>query len=172
MAEALQTIIFFVRHGETDFPYSNDPSVDDTRRLTEKGKQQSERNGRYLRDFAPAAIYASPLNRTMETAEIIKSAAEIPGNVVIGKDLFEIYDNQSFYSIGTRLTKFLTSLINAHPGEQLVCVSHQDVIETTLRSLNVTEVEGEFPCQMGEMYRVVFAGNTFVQATKLKPAYA
>lgn len=170
MSNNHQTVIFFVRHGQTDFPYSNDPTVDDIRRLTEKGESQSRKNGEYLRSFQPAAIYSSSLRRTMETAEIIKTAAEIPAEIIIGKDLFEIYDNASFYSVGTRLTKFFTNLINNHPGEQIVCVSHQDVIETLLRSLDVSDEEAQFPCEMGELYRLVFAGKTFVQATKLTPA--
>ncbi len=170
MDEKLQTVIFFVRHGQTDFPYSNDPAVDDIRRLTEKGEGQSRKNGEYLLAFQPTAIYSSPLHRTMATAEIIKVAAEIPGEIIIGKDLYEIYDNDSFYSIGKRLPKFFEGIIAKHPGEQIVCVSHQDVIETVLKSFDSADAEAEFPCQMGEMYRMVFAGKTFVQATKLAPA--
>ena len=165
-----QTVIFFVRHGQTDFPYSNDPTVDETRSLTEKGQGQSRKNGEYLRAFAPIAIYSSPLHRTMETAKIIKTAAEIPGEIITGQDLFEIYDNPSYYSIGKRLPVFFAMIIDKHSGEQIVCVSHQDVIETTLRSFNVTNEEAELSCQIGEMYRLVFAGKTFVQATKLTPA--
>ncbi|MEX1123902.1 MAG: phosphoglycerate mutase family protein [Patescibacteria group bacterium] len=170
MSKKLQTVIFLVRHGQTDFPYSNDPTVDDRRRLTEKGQSQSRRNGRYLKAFRPTAIYSSPLHRTIETSSIIKELAEIPGEVITGQDLYEIYDNDSFYSIGKCLPKFFQSIIAKHAGEQVVCVSHQDVIETVLRSYDVSEQEAEFPCLMGEMYRLVFAGDVFVQATKLTPA--
>ena len=166
----LQTIIFLVRHGETDFTYVNDPGVDGKRRLNEKGKEQSVKNGQYLNDFSIKVIFSSPMERTLETAKIIKKTANVSNEVVVEKELHEIYDNASWQSVGERVPNFFEKIIVKSPGEQVVCVSHQDVIENTLRALGVTAEEADFPCQMGQMYRLVFAGKKFVQATKLDPS--
>jgi broad specificity phosphatase PhoE len=167
MTEDLQTVVFLVRHGETDFAYVSDAEIDGKRVLTDRGRQQCRSNGEYLRGFGPVAIYASPLIRTVQSAGEIKDAAMIPGKVVTDADLYEIYDNTSWESIKTRLPRFFEKLINQHPGQHIVGVSHQDVIEGALRALGATAEEMAFPCRMGEMYRLVFAGKTFVQATKL-----
>jgi len=167
MSEKLQTVIFLVRHGETDFAYVNDPSVDKERVLTKKGMEQSKNNGQYLADFGPIAVYSSPLKRTVQTAEIICQQAGVELAVQVNPELLEIYDDQSWQSIATRLPKLFRKLISQHAGKQVVCVTHQDVIEGALGALKVTSEEADFPCRVGEMYRTVFAGEEFVQATKI-----
>lgn len=165
-----QTVIFLVRHGETDLPYINDQRIDDNRRLTKKGKEQSKKNGEYLSAFSPSIIFSSPMQRTIETSEIIKTSAGASKKIVIEKELHEIYDNASWYSIETRIPELFERIIKKHSGEHIICVSHQDVIEGTLKALNVTSDEADLPCQMGQIYRLVFAGNRFVQVNKLDPS--
>ena len=165
-----QTIIFLIRHGETDFAYVNDQSIDDNRVLTSNGKEQCRKNGEYLKDFSLSTIYSSPMKRTVETSEIIKKHAEIDADVVVEQELHEIYDNASWQSIGTRIPELFLKFVGKHSGEQIACVSHMDVIENTLRAIGATNEEADFPCQIGQMYRLVFAGKTFVQVTKLDPS--
>lgn len=170
MNELLQTVIFLVRHGETDFAYVGDKDIDARRVLTEKGHHQCHKNGEYLADFAPVAIYASPLKRTIQSAEEIKRGAKVSCKIVPENDLYEIYDNASWESIKTRLPALFEKIIEAHAGSHVICVSHLDVIEGVLKALGATDKERDSSCQMGEMYRLVFAGKRFVQATKLTPA--
>jgi broad specificity phosphatase PhoE len=165
--EKQQTIIFLARHGETDFAYVSDPEIDAARVLTKRGIEQSQENGRYLRDFAPVAIYSSPLKRTLQTAHEIVRAAEMTTDVKAERDLLEIYDNDSWLSIKTRLPKLFEKIVSEHSGHQVVCVTHLDVIQGVLKALGATPSEAGSLCQMGEMYRLVFAGKVFVQATKL-----
>lgn len=165
-----QTVIFLVRHGETDFAYINDPKIDDNRKLTEKGKEQSKKNGEYLNAFSPTAILSSPMHRTVETSEIMRKYADVSKKIVVENELHEIYNNASWHSIETRIPELFEKIIKKHSGEHVICVSHQDVIEGALRALKVTSAEAELPCQMGQIYRLVFAGKKFVQVTKLDPS--
>jgi broad specificity phosphatase PhoE len=170
MESQLQTVVFLCRHGQTDKPYSIDPYVDNERVLTEFGQKQIRTVGEYLRSFAPSAIYSSPRRRTLESAEILRETSEVAGKVIERNELLEIYSDSDYASLQVRMPLFFQELLQKHAGEHIICVSHQDVIEGGLRALGVSAEEAEFPCKMGECYRIVFAGPTFVQATKLTPA--
>jgi broad specificity phosphatase PhoE len=170
MEPQLQTVIFFCRHGQTDKPYSLNPQEDNERALTEFGRKQIQMVGQYLSSFAPTAIYSSPLGRTIETAEIIKTVSEIDGPIIKREELLEIYSQADYLSLHSRIPLFFQEILKKHAGEHIICVSHQDVIEGGLRALGITADEAEFPCLMGQCYRVVFVGSVFVHATKLAPA--
>jgi broad specificity phosphatase PhoE len=65
------TRLYLVRHGATQLTaedrFSGSAGVD----LSDEGRRQAERLGERLRREQIAAIYTSPLSRTIETAEII-----------------------------------------------------------------------------------------------------
>ncbi len=168
MSDKKQTVIFLVRHGQTDQVYSQNQHVDGERILTEKGEKQITKVGEYLKSFAPSVIYSSPIKRTMQCSQMIKKIAEVSGNVVETKELLEVYDNERYLSLEEKLPRFLESVATKHPGEQIVCVSHQDVIEGALRGLSFESVE--LPCQVAEIFRIVYANNVPVECVKLKPA--
>jgi probable phosphoglycerate mutase len=68
----LTRTIYLVRHGENPANLTKELScrkVDYP--LTPKGRLQAEQTGVYFRDTPIAAIYASPLKRAIETAEIV-----------------------------------------------------------------------------------------------------
>lgn len=167
---SLQTVIFFCRHGLTDKPYSSDPEIDAERVLTELGKRQLQEVGKYVKPFAPVAIYASPRKRVIESAEEVKKFGEIDNQIITKQELLEIYTDAEYEALTLTIPKLFQELVALHQGSHIVCVSHQDVIEGGLRALGVSDQEASFPCKMGQMYRVVYAGNTFAQAVKLDPA--
>lgn len=168
MSERKQTVIFLVRHGQTDRFYSRDENIDGERVLTEMGEGQVERVGEYLRSFAPSVIYSSPIKRTMQSSIILKKVAQIDGEIIETDELFEVYNNERYMSLEKKLPAFLRSIATKHAGEQIVCVSHQDVIEGAMRGLGFGEED--FPCQMAELFRVVYADDIPVESIKLKPA--
>jgi len=172
MKEKSQTVVFLVRHGQTDKAYSTDPAIDGQRRLTEEGRVQIERVGEYLAEFAPGAIYSSPMERTKQSAEIIRRTALVKTEVRVEPELHEIYNDTAYLSVGARVGRFLAEAIARHAGEQLVCVSHQDVIEALLGSLGTTAEEADTPCLVGDCYRLVFAGAVFVECLKVPVAHA
>lgn len=63
--------LFLVRHGETDWNKARRYQGRQDTSLNATGREQARLAGEKLKEFAPAALYASSLNRTMETAEII-----------------------------------------------------------------------------------------------------
>lgn len=75
--------IFLVRHGENranltkEFSYKH---VDYP--LTEKGRLQAQQTARYFREKQIDAIYASPLKRAQETADIIGRELRLPVTVI------------------------------------------------------------------------------------------
>ena len=74
--------VFLVRHAEAQ-PYSSDPA----RHLTERGRQQVERVGRFLREraqFDPVALWHSGLPRALETAEVLRRTA-VPGAQLLAR---------------------------------------------------------------------------------------
>jgi broad specificity phosphatase PhoE len=172
MNDQFQTVIFLIRHGETDGYYSHDPQSDDKRHLTERGKEQMRLVGEYLKDFAPAAIYSSPRRRTVECSQIIKATAQIESQIVEAKELMEVYTNEQYLSLSQRVPQFFREIVRAHPGRHIVCLTHQDVIQGALDSYDLTSQEKSFPCWMGEGYRLVFAGDILVECNKILAAHA
>lgn len=75
--------LILLRHGKAE-----DTSVggDFTRELTEKGRGQSRRAGRLLKEASclPDLVLTSPLIRARQTAEAFCEAAEIPGAIIQG----------------------------------------------------------------------------------------
>ena len=74
------TTVLFIRHGENEWTESHKlagrtPGV----HLNEYGRQQAEALGKRLADVKLNAIYASPLERTMETAQAIAQHHQIRG---------------------------------------------------------------------------------------------
>jgi phosphohistidine phosphatase len=69
--------LYFLRHGRADWP--NWKKSDDERPLTEKGKKETRRMAKFLRDFdvAPGLILSSPLPRAWETAEITAKILDV-----------------------------------------------------------------------------------------------
>jgi len=65
--------IYFVRHGETEWNNSNRWQGRSDIPLSEKGREQAEKTGRFLKRVIPntAEIFTSDLIRARETAEII-----------------------------------------------------------------------------------------------------
>ena len=65
------TTFYLVRHGVTDSIGRYLPGTAEGTPLTEAGQRQAEQIGAALRDIPVAAVVASPLTRTRQTAEAI-----------------------------------------------------------------------------------------------------
>ena len=81
-------LLLLIRHGENDFVKSSKmagriPGI----HLNEKGQKQAEALGEALKDFPITAIYSSPLERTMETAQPISQARKL--EIIPEPDLLE-----------------------------------------------------------------------------------
>ena len=81
-------LLLLIRHGENDFVKSSKMAGRIAGiHLNEKGRKQAEALGEALKDFPITAIYSSPLERTMETAQPIAQAHKL--EVIPAPDLLE-----------------------------------------------------------------------------------
>jgi probable phosphoglycerate mutase len=155
------TTIFFVRHGSHDqlgrVLCGRIAGVS----LNERGREEARAAGRALAGRGLAAVYASPLERTRETAELAAEVLGLP--VEISQDLLEvdfgewtgtnfealraeprwpawnaargvtrIPGGETLPEVQARLCRFVEQAMLRHPGQQIAAVSHGDPIKTIL----------------------------------------
>jgi len=153
------TTIAFVRHGQTPTTGKVLPGRAKGLHLADKGREQAQAAADRLAAYSKvAAIYASPLERTRETAAPIGKALGLPVTVErglvecdfgtwTGRELKELYklpewqqvlrtpsqfrfpEGESFLEMQARTSDAVQRLVAAHPGEMIVCVSHADPIK-------------------------------------------
>ena len=74
----MTTRLFLIRHGATQLTAEDRFSGAENVYLSEEGHAQAERLALRLADDHIAAVYASPLDRTMETARVIAEPHQLP----------------------------------------------------------------------------------------------
>ena len=160
--EQKPTTVLFIRHGENEWTKSHKlagrtPGV----HLNDQGKKQAKALGKRLANTALDAIYASPLERTMETAQAIarhqpvevQSRAgllEVDYGKWTGKEISKLSKKKSWpiiqhypsgasfpggetmYEMQTRFVKEVTALVAQHPGETIAIVGHADLIKSAV----------------------------------------
>ena len=156
------TLVLLVRHGQTPTTGSTLPGRARGLHLSDVGKGQAQAAAdriALLKDVA--AVYASPLERTRETAKPIAAARELPVQIDRGllecdfgdwtgsklKDLMKLPEwqtvqrypsgfrfpaGESFAEMQTRIVGALDALVARHPGQTIVAVSHADPIKAAL----------------------------------------
>lgn len=146
------TTIYFVRHGLVQNPrnifYGRLPRY----HLSEEGQQQAQAAGAFLAQKPITAIFSSPLLRTRQTAQLIQQAftpspphhlsdlllevhTPFDGHThkameAIGWDLYG--HNQPGYEqpadILKRVQKFCQWVVKKRPGQEVVAVTHGDLV--------------------------------------------
>jgi probable phosphoglycerate mutase len=155
-------MVLLVRHGQTPTTGSTLPGRAKGLHLAESGLAQAEAAAAriaQLRDVA--AVYASPLERTRETARPIAAARGLKVQIHRGllecdfgdwtgaklTDLrklpewrtvqsypsgFRFPGGESFTEMQTRMVGAIDELVARHPGQTIVAVSHADTIKAAL----------------------------------------
>jgi probable phosphomutase (TIGR03848 family) len=156
------TLLLLVRHGQTPTTGTTLPGRAAGLHLAETGQQQADAVAERIKDVKRvAAVYASPLERTKETAAPIAKALGKRVQVERGllecdfgawtgrklKDLvkkpewrtvqrypsgFRFPDGESFAEMQTRMVSTLQKLAAAHRGSVVVAVSHADPIKAAV----------------------------------------
>jgi probable phosphomutase (TIGR03848 family) len=156
------TLVLLVRHGQTPTTGTKLPGRAPGLHLSDKGRQQAEAVAARIAGLpAVAAVYASPLERTRETAAPIARATgcrvriergllECDFGDWTGQSLarlrkkpewgqvqrhpsgFRFPGGESFTEMQSRITGGLAALCARHPGETVVAVSHADPIKAAL----------------------------------------
>src|SRR4051794_31775518 len=88
MLRLMQTDLYLIRHGQTATNQARLIQGWDSEPLNARGRWQAERVGQRLAAAGLVALYASPLRRATETAEIIGRVAGL--DVVLVDDLREM----------------------------------------------------------------------------------
>ena len=156
------TRLLLIRHGANDSLKENvlvgwTPGV----HLNQKGRTQAEALAQRLAPVEIEAVYASPLERTMETAQIVAAPHELP--VVVRERLGELFfgrwtgeplaklrrrrlwravqfapstmrfpGGESFCEMQARVVAELDGLQARHPRQTIAVISHADVIKAAV----------------------------------------
>ena len=154
------TVVLLVRHGATPTTGRILPGQAAGLHLSEKGLAQAESASERIASLtkAPAAVYASPLERARETAAPIARALGLrvrsaPGLLELDvgdwteKPLSRLYKSpqwptvqrwpggfrfpggESFSEMAVRAMDSVLGLVGEHPGQTIVAVSHADPIK-------------------------------------------
>ena len=155
------TQLLLIRHGLTDWVGHRLPGWTPGIHLSEEGRQQAEALAQRLASLPIEAIYTSPLERTVETAEAIAAPhglsvqlRENLGELRIGEwtgqsieDLAKkeewlviqfypsganIPGGETMHEMQTRVVAELDAIRKAHPGATVAVVSHADVIKAAV----------------------------------------
>jgi broad specificity phosphatase PhoE len=149
--------LLLARHGESDWIVRGDEAGFNSP-LTDRGRQQARLLGRWLAANQEIdVIYASPLIRARETAEIV--AAELHLRVTLNDDLreFEVrywsedegdappsingsaaapaYLPESYLPFRDRVQEAARRILEAHPEGTVLIVAHGGTVGTIIRCL-------------------------------------
>jgi probable phosphomutase (TIGR03848 family) len=156
------TVVLFVRHGQTPTTGKKLPGRAPGLHLAPEGIAQAQAAGERIAGLKTVrAVYASPMERTRETAAPIakscglrvrthKGLIEADFGAWTGKNLsslrklpewqsvqrypsgFRFPKGESFSEMQTRMTGAVSELVARHPGEAIVAVSHADTIKAAI----------------------------------------
>ncbi len=156
------TYVFLIRHGENDWVGTDrlagrSPDV----HLNEKGREQAQELAQLLQQQPIAAVYSSPLDRCMETAQPLADLLNLPVMVEPGvlevdygdwqagylKELaklpewrlvqhypstFRFPKGETLREVQSRALSAIERIRDAHPNQVVAIFSHGDVIRTTM----------------------------------------
>jgi probable phosphomutase (TIGR03848 family) len=151
------TVLLLVRHGTTDLTGKTLYGRSGDIHLSDEGRRQAENLGRRLAPLRPAALYSSPIERCMQTAQLVARACGLEPQEV--PELMEIdygrWTGRSFASLARtklwrrvhripsgarfpggetlpeaqhRVVSGLEKIVERHPRGLIAVVSHGDPI--------------------------------------------
>lgn len=165
------SIIILVRHGHTPTTGKILPGRAKGLHLSELGKEQASKVATNLSMLdSVTAVYASPMERTLETAKPIASAfglkvqrnrglieadfgkwtgrklsdlRKLSDWEIVQKNpsLFRFPDGESFIEIQSRMVETITRISDEHRGEIVIAVSHADTIKAFLTAMLGTPLD-------------------------------
>lgn len=155
------TLLLLIRHGANDWVNGRLAGWTPGVHLNEEGRRQAAALSERLGDLPIAALYTSPLERCVETAQAVAQPRGLPLRLVEqigevrygewqGAELKELYKHElwpgvQFYPSGTRfpngetlgeaqmrVVSALDKLRAQHPKEIIAVVSHADLIKLAI----------------------------------------
>lgn len=164
------TTVILVRHGKTPTTGAVLPGRAKGLHLGDEGIAQAERAAARIGELNIAAVYASPMERTQDTAAPIAKATKLRIRTRAGlnecdfgewtgkklSDLrkkpewatvqkypsgFRFPGGESFAEMQARITGTINDLAAEHPGETIVAVSHADCIKAAVAQAMGTHLD-------------------------------
>ena len=165
------TLVLFVRHGQTPTTGESLPGRAPGLQLADEGVAQAEAAAQRIAALdSVGAVYASPLERTQQTAKPIARALKLRVRKSLGLiecdfgawtgrklgDLRKLPEwkrvqrypsgfrfplGESFAEMQSRALDAVHNLVAAHPEETIVAVSHADVIKAIVASATGTHLD-------------------------------
>jgi uncharacterized phosphatase len=151
------TLIYLVRHGETDWNLARRIQGSTDIPLNNTGRAQAAATGRLLARRDWDLVVASPLSRARETAQIIARELGMPEPTLLpeiverqygdaeGLDYEEIAERfpddapvpgrESREEVAARVIPAIVNLAEQNPGAAIIVVSHGGVIRSVLTSV-------------------------------------
>jgi probable phosphoglycerate mutase len=159
---ASTTYLLLIRHGENDWVGTHRlAGRSNGVHLNDKGRQQSTRLVELLKDQPISAVFSSPLERCLQTAEPVAAALgqqvklepdvlEVDYGAWQGGDLkelsklpewqsvqhfpssFRFPGGETLHQTQSRAVWAIDRIVQAHPNQLVAIFSHGDVIRTTL----------------------------------------
>lgn len=152
------TLLLLIRHGANDWVHGRLAGRIPGVHLNDEGRKQAQAVAERLSELPIEAIYSSPLDRTLETAQaiaqphglalrLVESLQEVDYGEWQGAELKELYKHElwpgvQFYPSGTRfpngetlgeaqmrMVSTLDMLRGRHPKGLIAVVSHADIIK-------------------------------------------
>lgn len=162
--------LLLTRHGESEWQVLGDKAGSDSL-LTELGQRQADHLGRWLKkNVLVNYVYASPLRRAHETAQLVATHLGLP--VEVHADLAEAWfwiapelpgsltplaaldgmpttgrrrgDNYRMFQ--AQVTRALRDILSSHPDGTILIVAHGGTVETAIRILLGSDI---FTVNMG-----------------------
>lgn len=154
------TIIYIVRHGETDWNCEGRLQGGTNTTLNQRGKKQATECRSYFEDLKCDAIYTSSLDRAKQTAYIMNEALQLPSYSLkefaertFGEAEGMIYEErvkaypdkkypnqESIQDLKKRITSGLQMIQNQYPEGKVILVTHGAVIHTLFTMIGNTSV--------------------------------
>ncbi|MBX3195999.1 MAG: histidine phosphatase family protein [Microbacteriaceae bacterium] len=176
----MTTVLYLVRHGETDWNRAHRIQGLTDIPLNETGREQARETGRLLARRSVDHVVASPLSRAFETAQLIAREAGFPEPeplpALVERDYgaaegleFEeverrfpdrgaVPGQESRDAVAERVVPALERLAADHPDRSLVVVSHGGAIRAVLSTVDPDGHHGAIT--NGSVHSFRFDGET------------
>lgn len=157
----METIICFVRHGQTNVNHLKRIQGRQNHLLNEIGKEQAKQTGIFLKNNNEQFdyIYCSPLSRAYETACIIKEQIGFEKEIITDESFIErdfgdaegqpitdeifkyiinddVNNLEKSYEIQSRVYNGVVNLYKKHKGNKILIVAHSHTIKAFLTYLD------------------------------------
>lgn len=168
------TLLYLVRHGETDWNAARRIQGRTDIPLNEIGRDQARRTGALLARREFDAVISSPLSRAFETGRLIAAELGLPEPTTDGELVERNYGEaeglasdeidrrypgstrvpgrETREQVAARVVPALLRIAEAHRGGRLVIVAHGGVIRVVLNSVTPTDRFAGVPITNGSIH--------------------